>query len=89
MVRSHPYTVVQPQDNTYGMLLYSRLVLPNAKVQFLVQDDVPSIQANMRLRCGAEVELRCLHPRRRGALQISSGSTYATFDRTPIIVLSF
>src|SRR5688572_9521266 len=63
MVRSHPYTVLQPQDNTYGMLLYSRLDLRNAKVQFLVQNDVPSIHASMRLRCGVEVELRCLHPR--------------------------
>lgn len=62
-VRTHPHSIQQPQDNTYGMLLYSRLELLNAKVKFLVQDDVPSIHARVRLRSGKEVELRCLHPR--------------------------
>jgi endonuclease/exonuclease/phosphatase (EEP) superfamily protein YafD len=60
---SHPYTMLQPQDNTYGMLLYSRLVLLDARVQFLVEDDVPSIHARLRLRNGQDVVLRCLHPR--------------------------
>lgn len=60
---SHPYHVLQPQDNTYGMLLYSRLELIDPRIKFLVEDDVPSIHARLRLRCGQEVELRCLHPR--------------------------
>ena len=61
--QTHPHTIQQPQDNTYGMLLYSKLELLNARVKFLVQDDVPSIHARVRLRSGKEVELRCLHPR--------------------------
>jgi endonuclease/exonuclease/phosphatase (EEP) superfamily protein YafD len=61
--RSHPFHVQQPQDNTYGMLLYSKLELIDARIQFLVEDDVPSVNARVRLRCGQEVELRCLHPR--------------------------
>jgi len=60
---THPHTVQQPQDNTYGMLLYSRFGLLNPKVKFLVQDDVPSIHARVKLPSGEEVELRCLHPR--------------------------
>ena len=60
---SHPYTVLQPQDNTYGMLLYSRLELLDARIKFLVEDDVPSIHARLRLRSGQELVLRCLHPR--------------------------
>lgn len=63
LARSHPHTVHQPQDNTYGMLLYSRLPLRNAEVKFLVQDDIPSIHACVQLRNGQNVELRCLHPR--------------------------
>lgn len=60
---THPHTVQQPQNNTYGMLLYSRFELINPRVEFLVQDDVPSIHARVKLPAGEEVEIRCLHPR--------------------------
>ena len=49
--------------NTYGMLLYSRLPLEDARVDFLVQPDIPSMQATLRLRGGARVWLNCVHPR--------------------------
>jgi endonuclease/exonuclease/phosphatase (EEP) superfamily protein YafD len=61
--RTYQYTAQQPQENTYGMLLYSRLELLNPKVKFLVQDDVPSIHTRVKLSSGKEIELRCLHPR--------------------------
>lgn len=60
---THPFHVQQPQGNTYGMLLYSRLELIEPRVRFLVEDDVPSVHARVRLRSGQELELRCLHPR--------------------------
>lgn len=61
--RTHSFVVKQPQENTYGMLLYSRLELVDPKVKFLVQKDVPSIHTRVRLPSGKEVEMRCLHPR--------------------------
>lgn len=60
---SYPYTVRSIKDNTYGMLLFSRLELRNAKLRFLVQDDVPSIAAEVRLPSGKSIQLRCVHPR--------------------------
>lgn len=60
---THPFTVLRPQDNTYGMLLFSRIELVDAKVSFLVQDDVPSIHATLHLRSGRAIALHCLHPR--------------------------
>jgi endonuclease/exonuclease/phosphatase (EEP) superfamily protein YafD len=61
--QSHPFMVEQPQDNTYGMLLYSRLPLIEPKVEFLVQPDIPSIHVGVQLRSGVRVELHCMHPR--------------------------
>jgi endonuclease/exonuclease/phosphatase (EEP) superfamily protein YafD len=60
---AHPFAVEQPQDNTYGMLLYSRLPLVDPKVEFLVQRDIPSIHVGVQLRSGVRVALHCLHPR--------------------------
>jgi endonuclease/exonuclease/phosphatase (EEP) superfamily protein YafD len=60
---THANTVLQSQENEYGMLLYSRLPLTNASVRFLIDEGVPSIHATARLRDGQTVELRCLHPR--------------------------
>jgi endonuclease/exonuclease/phosphatase (EEP) superfamily protein YafD len=60
---THPFTVMCPLDNTYGMILYSRLRLVEPGVRFLVQDDVPSVHTRIALPSGKEVDLRCLHPR--------------------------
>ena len=61
--KTHPFIVHQPQENTYGMLLYSKLKLVSPEIKFLIQDDVPSIHTRVELRSGKEIELRCLHPR--------------------------
>lgn len=59
----YPHTVQHPLNNTYGMLLYSRLDLIEPEVNFVIHDDVPSIRGRVRLRSGQEVQFRCLHPR--------------------------
>ena len=58
----YTYCVKCPQDNLYGMHLYSRLPLSNSNVEFLVEDGVPSIHTRVRLRSGRELRLHCLHP---------------------------
>lgn len=63
LATNYPFSVHQAQDNTYGMLLYSRLELARPQVRFLIEADVPSIRAGVKLPPGTEVELHCLHPR--------------------------
>ncbi len=59
----YKYTVKIPQDNLYGMHLYSKLKLEDVKVQNIVQKDIPSIRAYVVLRNGKKVKLFCLHPK--------------------------
>lgn len=61
--KSHPFILHHPLENTYGMLLYSRFELILPEVRFLVQEDVPSIHAGVRLPSGREIALRGVHPR--------------------------
>ena len=63
LTETHPHVVRRPLPNTYGMLLYSRLALEKPEVNFLVEPDIPSIQAGVRLRNGTLVRLNCVHPR--------------------------
>ena len=56
------YTMKCPLDNLYGMHVYSRLPLEDTAVQFLVEDDIPSMHALVRLRSGHKVRIHFLHP---------------------------
>jgi endonuclease/exonuclease/phosphatase (EEP) superfamily protein YafD len=59
----YPYQVKYPQDNTYGMILLSKLPLDAAEVHFLIEEDIPSIHASIILPSGKKFRLYCLHPR--------------------------
>ena len=59
----YPFQVRQPQDNYYGMVLYSRLELIDPELRFIVQDDVPSVHTGVELRCGQRIYLHGVHPR--------------------------
>jgi endonuclease/exonuclease/phosphatase (EEP) superfamily protein YafD len=58
----YPHQVLVPLENTYGMLLYSKLKLINPEVRYLVDPEIPSIKTNVALRSGKEVRLYCVHP---------------------------
>ncbi|MCP9199919.1 endonuclease/exonuclease/phosphatase family protein [Gramella sp. GC03-9] len=60
--KDYEYTVKIPQDNLYGMHLYSKLKLEEINVSYLVQEDIPSIHAYVILRNGKKIRLHCLHP---------------------------
>ncbi len=58
-----PYTIKQPQGNTYGMLLYSRYELLEPRVRFLVEDTIPSVYTKISLPSEEIIEFYGLHPR--------------------------
>ena len=59
----YPHTLKRPIDNTYGMLLHSRLELVDPEIKELVEEDVPSFHTDVRLRSGDLVRLHCVHPK--------------------------
>ncbi len=61
-VSKYKYKVEIPIDNTYGMLMYSKLKLKDAQKNFLVDDSIPSIQTIVKLRSGKEIMLYAIHP---------------------------
>jgi len=63
LARDYPHVVRHPQDNWYGLMLFSRLPLVDPRVDFLVQDDIPSVHTGVRLGNGEVVWLHGLHPR--------------------------
>jgi endonuclease/exonuclease/phosphatase (EEP) superfamily protein YafD len=58
----YPHQVLIPLDNTYGMLLYSKLELIGSEVRYLVDEEIPSIKTTVKLPSGNLVQLYCVHP---------------------------
>ncbi|WP_372723232.1 endonuclease/exonuclease/phosphatase family protein [Novipirellula sp.] len=55
--------VLVPQDNWYGMLMMSQLPMTSSAVHYLIQEDIPSIDAEIQLRDGTGIRLIAVHPR--------------------------
>lgn len=59
----YPYRIKRPQDNYYGMELFSKLELEATDVRFLLSDEIPSIRTGVRLRSGVWIDFFGIHPR--------------------------
>ncbi|MBA1227294.1 endonuclease/exonuclease/phosphatase family protein [Pseudomonas stutzeri] len=58
----YPHSIRCPQDNLYGMHVYSRLPLEEPELKFLVENDVPSMHARVRVDDSLSVRMHFLHP---------------------------
>jgi len=58
----YPYTLKNPLDNTYGMLLYSRLELINPEIRFVLKDSIPSMHMQVILPSDDRVFMHFVHP---------------------------
>ena len=57
-----PFYKKVPLENTYGMLLYSKLELQHTEVKYLVENDIPSIHSQIVLLSGQLVQMYAVHP---------------------------
>lgn len=63
-VREHyPYRIEMPQENTYGLLFYSKLPIEKPEVRRLIAQEVPSVRCHVRLEDGQSVLFFGLHPK--------------------------
>lgn len=58
----YPYTIKCPQENLYGMHVYSRLALTDSQVDYLVESDKPSMHTMVSLPSGQGIRAHFLHP---------------------------
>lgn len=59
----YPYGVNVPKENTYGMIVRSRIELINPQVEYIVREEIPSIHADLKLEDGTLVHLHAVHPK--------------------------
>ncbi len=58
----YDYRMEMPLDNTYGMLIYSRLELVNPQIEFLLEDSIPSMHTKVILPSRELIDLHVIHP---------------------------
>jgi endonuclease/exonuclease/phosphatase (EEP) superfamily protein YafD len=61
-LQDYPFRIAHPLDNTYGLLLLSRLKVVEPQLRFLLKPDIPSVRSGLRLRSGEVIMLYGLHP---------------------------
>ncbi|WP_181422020.1 endonuclease/exonuclease/phosphatase family protein [Halomonas sp. LBP4] len=58
----YPHTLKNPLDNTYGMLLHSRLEMIDPEVRFILKDSIPSMHMQVVLPSDDRVYMHFVHP---------------------------
>jgi endonuclease/exonuclease/phosphatase (EEP) superfamily protein YafD len=51
-----------PLENTYGLLFYSKLEIIRKEINYLVDDDIPSLELDIKLRDGKLITIYAIHP---------------------------
>jgi len=59
---AYPYQVLEDLDNTYGMLLFSKLKLENTDVRYIIKEGIPSIKTDVLFERGKRIRFYGLHP---------------------------
>lgn len=57
-----PYTLKCPLDNLYGMHIYSRYPLNNSAIEYVVEEDKPSMSTRLSIDSQTFVQLYVTHP---------------------------
>lgn len=56
------YRILLPLDNTYGLAFYSKLPLKRQKINYLISEEIPSLEIDVELQNGKLVTIYAIHP---------------------------
>ncbi len=59
----YPNRISHLLDNHYGMMFFSKLEIHDSELQFIIQDDIPSVHTQIKLRSGEDIAFHGVHPR--------------------------
>ncbi len=60
--KQYNWSLKCPRSNYYGMHLFSQLPLQEESIKYLVESDIPSMHAIVRLPSNERIRLHCVHP---------------------------
>lgn len=60
--KDYPHTLKKPLDNSYGMLVHSRLEIVDPEIRFILKDSIPSMHMQTVLPSGDRVFMHFVHP---------------------------
>jgi endonuclease/exonuclease/phosphatase (EEP) superfamily protein YafD len=69
VAETYPHVTTLPQDDGYGLMFLSRLTVASCEVRRLVEPNIPSLKAQVRLHAGQSFWFYGLHPQPPGAIQ--------------------
>ncbi|WPR76102.1 endonuclease/exonuclease/phosphatase family protein [Algoriphagus sp. NG3] len=57
-----PFQIKIPLDNTYGLLFYTKLEIVSKEINYLVDEEIPSLELELKLRNGEIITIYAIHP---------------------------
>lgn len=59
---SFPHSILVPLENTYGLVLYSKLPIVRKEIHYLIDEEIPSLELDLKLRNGKIITVYAIHP---------------------------
>lgn len=59
---NYPHSIFLPQENTYGLVFYSKFPMVRKEINYLLDPEIPSIEVDLELPSGKTITLYGIHP---------------------------
>jgi endonuclease/exonuclease/phosphatase (EEP) superfamily protein YafD len=60
--KTFEHRILLPLENTYGLVLYSKLSLKKQQIHYLVSEEIPSLEIDVELKNGQAITIYAIHP---------------------------